>query len=152
MVILAALPGMVRELLVIGNLAKPGEFSVSVNFLGYRIRKVGLACLSITSRPALGGTRPSRLISHLLASHSRRPEIGRVGLGGRPPKPPTDPDVQNSSIRFLISCRYQRGPGRSVNRVGVAMYLACFPTTVHETMPPSLPRVPQVGSPASAVL
>jgi len=28
---------------------------------------------------------------------------GRVGLGGRPPRPPTDPDVQNSSIRFLIS-------------------------------------------------
>src|SRR5208337_257629 len=43
MVILAALPGMVRELLVTGNLVKPGNFSVSVNFLGYRIRKVGLA-------------------------------------------------------------------------------------------------------------
>jgi hypothetical protein len=28
---------------------------------------------------------------------------GRVGLGGCPPRPPTDPDVQNSSIRFLIS-------------------------------------------------
>src|SRR5208337_4890095 len=42
MVILAALPGMVRELLVTGNLVKPGNFSVSVNFLGYRIRKVGL--------------------------------------------------------------------------------------------------------------
>jgi hypothetical protein len=27
--------------------------------------------------------------------------IGRVGLGGLPPRPPTDPDVQNSSIRFL---------------------------------------------------
>src|SRR5271157_662692 len=63
-----------------------------------------------------------------------------------------DPDVQNSSIRFLISCRYQRGPGRFGNRVGVSMYLARFPTTVHETMPPSLPRVPQVGSPASTVL
>src|SRR5208337_3105745 len=42
MVILAALPGMVRELLVTGNLVKPGNLSVSVNFLGYRIRKVGL--------------------------------------------------------------------------------------------------------------
>src|SRR5208282_2883121 len=50
MVILAALPGMVRELLVTGNLAKPGNFSVSVNFLGYRIRKVGLGC----SRASLG--------------------------------------------------------------------------------------------------
>jgi type II restriction/modification system DNA methylase subunit YeeA len=29
--------------------------------------------------------------------------FGRVGLGGCPPRPPTDPDVQNSSIRFLIS-------------------------------------------------
>src|SRR5271157_5252877 len=42
MVILAALPGMVRELLVTGKLAKPGNFTASVNFLGYRIRKVGL--------------------------------------------------------------------------------------------------------------
>src|SRR5208283_4460715 len=33
------------------------------------------AFLSITSRPALGVTRPSRLISHLLASHCRQPEI-----------------------------------------------------------------------------
>src|SRR5271157_3894244 len=47
MVILAALPGMVRELLVTGNLAKPGNFSVSVNFLGYRIRKVGLGAFRI---------------------------------------------------------------------------------------------------------
>jgi hypothetical protein len=30
-------------------------------------------------------------------------QVGRVGLGGCPPRPPTDPDVQNSSIRFLIS-------------------------------------------------
>jgi hypothetical protein len=31
--------------------------------------------LAITTRPAFGGTRPSRLISHVLASHCRRPEI-----------------------------------------------------------------------------
>ncbi|MGO9814687.1 MAG: hypothetical protein ACLP53_28475, partial [Isosphaeraceae bacterium] len=40
--VLAALPGMERELLVTGKLAKPGNFSASVNFLGSRIRKVGL--------------------------------------------------------------------------------------------------------------
>jgi hypothetical protein len=42
-VILAALPGMERELPVTGDLAKPGNFSATVNFLGYRIRQVGLA-------------------------------------------------------------------------------------------------------------
>src|SRR5512140_2214844 len=42
MVILAALPGMERELPVTGDLAKPGNFSATVNFLGYRIRQVGL--------------------------------------------------------------------------------------------------------------
>src|SRR5271157_3336349 len=43
MVILAALPGIVSELLVNGKLVKPGNFSAIVNFLGSRIRKVGLA-------------------------------------------------------------------------------------------------------------
>jgi hypothetical protein len=41
-VILAALPGMDSELLVSGNLAKPGNFSATINLLGYLIRKVGL--------------------------------------------------------------------------------------------------------------
>ena len=36
--------------------------------------------LSTTSAQALGGTRPSRLISHVLSSHCRRPEIGFVLL------------------------------------------------------------------------
>src|SRR5208337_3179789 len=53
MVILAALPGMVRELLVTGNLVKPGNFSVSVNFLGYRIRKVGLGGPRRTGKPPI---------------------------------------------------------------------------------------------------
>jgi hypothetical protein len=39
---LAALPGIVSELLVNGKLVKPGNFSAIVNFLGSRIRKVGL--------------------------------------------------------------------------------------------------------------
>jgi hypothetical protein len=42
-VILAALPGIVSKLLVNGELVKPGNFSATVNFLGSRIRKVGLA-------------------------------------------------------------------------------------------------------------
>jgi len=41
--ILAALPGMVRELLVTGKLVKPGNFSATINFLGSQIRKGGLA-------------------------------------------------------------------------------------------------------------
>src|SRR4051794_36584420 len=42
MMVLAALPGMERELLVSGNLAKPGNFSATVNLLDCRIGKVGL--------------------------------------------------------------------------------------------------------------
>ena len=44
-----------------------------------------------------------------------------------------------------IRCRY-------VNRTQVSMYLACFPSTAHETAPPSLDGVPRFGSPASTVL
>ena len=68
--------------------------------------------------------------------------LGRVDLGGRPPKSPTDPDVQNSSIRFFASCRYQRDPRSFVNRYPVSVYLACFRTTVHEddaSFPPQGP-------------
>jgi hypothetical protein len=43
------LPGMKRELLVTGKLAKPGNFSASVNFLGYRMRKVGLVDRDLAS-------------------------------------------------------------------------------------------------------
>ena len=42
MMILAALPGMVRELLVTGKIVNPGNFDAIVNLLGFRIRKVGL--------------------------------------------------------------------------------------------------------------
>jgi hypothetical protein len=42
MVILAALPGMVRDLLVTGKLVHPGNFAAIVNILGSQLRKVGL--------------------------------------------------------------------------------------------------------------
>ena len=38
MVILAALPGMVRALLVIGKLAKPGNSSMTVNLFVAQLR------------------------------------------------------------------------------------------------------------------
>jgi hypothetical protein len=41
-VILAALPGIVRELLVTGKIVNPGNFSQTVNFLGFQLRRVGL--------------------------------------------------------------------------------------------------------------
>jgi hypothetical protein len=40
---LAALPGMVRELLVAGRIVHPGNFEEFVNSLGSQLRKVGLA-------------------------------------------------------------------------------------------------------------
>src|SRR6266545_3611379 len=42
MVILAVLPGMVRDLLMNGDLAKPGNFSRTVNLLVAQLRLVGL--------------------------------------------------------------------------------------------------------------
>src|SRR3954452_7937081 len=42
MMVLAALPGMERELLVSGDLANPGNISATVNLLDCRIGKVGL--------------------------------------------------------------------------------------------------------------
>jgi len=41
-VILAALPGMMRAILISVNLANPGNFSVTVNFLAAHLRFVGL--------------------------------------------------------------------------------------------------------------
>jgi RimJ/RimL family protein N-acetyltransferase len=40
---LAALPGMMSELLVVGKLVHPGNSGEIVNFLGSQIRKAGLA-------------------------------------------------------------------------------------------------------------
>jgi len=51
-VILAALPGMMSAL-VSGNLAKPGNFSVRVNFLGSQLRIVGLV-LSVNKMGRIG--------------------------------------------------------------------------------------------------
>ena len=42
MVTLAALPGMARALLVSGNLVKPGNSRVTVNFMGSQLRLAGL--------------------------------------------------------------------------------------------------------------
>src|SRR4051812_23185747 len=48
MVILAALPGIVRELLVTGKLVHPGNLGEIVNSLGSQLRKAGLG---ISGRP-----------------------------------------------------------------------------------------------------
>ncbi len=50
MVTLAALPGMARALLLSGNLVRPGNSSVTVNFIGSQLRFFGLA----GTVPALG--------------------------------------------------------------------------------------------------
>jgi hypothetical protein len=42
MVILAALPGIVREPLVTGRIVNPGNFGATVNLMGFQLRKVGL--------------------------------------------------------------------------------------------------------------
>src|ERR1700694_3688365 len=47
MMILAVLPGMVRDLLMHGDLAKPGNFSRTVNLLVAQLRLVGLVKFDI---------------------------------------------------------------------------------------------------------
>src|SRR3954452_11154308 len=42
MVVLAALPGMVKQLLVTGKIVNPGNSGATVNFLGFQLRKAGL--------------------------------------------------------------------------------------------------------------
>src|SRR3954454_3831191 len=48
MVVLAALPGMVKRLLVTGKIVDPGNFGATVNSLGSQLRKAGLALLTRT--------------------------------------------------------------------------------------------------------
>jgi hypothetical protein len=47
MVILAALPGIVRELLATGRIVNPGNFDPPVNFIGFQLRKVGLGPMPV---------------------------------------------------------------------------------------------------------
>src|SRR6266446_5505478 len=79
MVILAALPGMVRELLVTGKLVKPGNFSATINLLGSRIRKAGLA---VPRTPT--GARPFRDVRDRSAPGAVRPAPGQGLRTSRP--------------------------------------------------------------------
>ena len=59
-----------------------------------------------STRDWVGSWKPIRRMGYLtplMRSGLRQSDFGRVGLGGLPPRPPTDPDVQNSSIRFFTS-------------------------------------------------
>src|SRR5512133_2511628 len=86
MVILAAVPGMVKALLVTGKLAKPGNFSVMVNFLGSQLRFVGLVGDLLTGRSGWvrryrdrrGFPGPSRL----LAGHRSFLNLQALGVFG----------------------------------------------------------------------
>jgi hypothetical protein len=49
--ILAALPGIVRELLATGRIVNPGNFGATVNFMGSQLRIVGLARWERTFEP-----------------------------------------------------------------------------------------------------
>ena len=55
----------------------------------------------------IGFVRPLDSVSVCPKLHSVKhltlEQFGRVGLGWSPPRPPTDPDVQFSSIRFFTS-------------------------------------------------
>src|SRR4051812_34429263 len=107
---LAALPGMGRELLASGKLAKPGNLSATVNFMGYRLRKVGLG----TGKPPGCG-----------ASHSATDDVGPGGRGDRAVQPgqghgsgalvaPEDAAVAIQEDRRRIGLHVQRGLERAV--------------------------------------
>ena len=87
------------------------------------------------------GLRPGRKTSHnryirSFVSHPPQIRTCRIPASGS-----SSHEFATSAIR----CRY-------VDMVPVTAYRTCFLASIHETMPPSLPRVPQVGSPASSVL
>src|SRR4051812_4559740 len=82
MVILAALPGIGRELLVNGNLVKPGNFSAAVNFMGSRIRKVGLVSWDFPDE-----SRPTRWTTSSGDPNTDPRKNLRPAQGGRVPDP-----------------------------------------------------------------
>ena len=84
----------------------------------------------------------------ILPSRAFLREPGRPG--GCPPRSPTDPGLHitapgSSSHEFATGAIRRR----CVDMTQVTMYLACFPSTAHETAFPSLDGVPRFGSPAS---
>src|SRR2546423_1317593 len=92
MMVLAALPGIVRELLVTGNLVKPGNFSATINFLGSRIRKAGLGLLKKPLWVVADGAyakapflKPAKALGMTVISRLRKDAALRTVPGPKPP-------------------------------------------------------------------
>ena len=79
------------------NASRRREFLADVG-RGMLIASVGPAlALDLGLSPALADETPQPL------SFGTDPETGRVDLGGRPPRPPTDPGVRVRRTRLFIS-------------------------------------------------
>src|SRR4051812_28231891 len=65
------------------------------------VRRSGKLDTDSSRLPGAGQARTGHL--HSEGNSVSEGNSGRVGLGGRPPKPPTDPDVHISRIRLVIS-------------------------------------------------
>jgi hypothetical protein len=108
---------------------------------------------------------PTRLM------YFRRDRLLSGRPGGRPPRPPIDPDVRNSRIRLLepwVRCVQKHAPCGETHPLS-APHQLCYPFKFraddfgaqclhrrslqwfHDSVPPSLHGVPRDGSPASTV-
>ena len=87
------------------------------------------------------GLRPGRKTSHNRYIRSFVSHLPQIRACRLPAPASSSHEVATSAIRR-----------RYVDMDQVSMYLACFPSTVPETAPPSFHGVPRVGSPASTVL
>ena len=66
-------------------------------------------------------------------------QLGRVDLGGRPPRPPTEPDVPVKGIRLVTLWRCpSHDPLPCGNTLGGSMPSAWFRRLAHNAAPPSL--------------
>src|SRR5271165_7057518 len=87
------------------------------------------------------GLRPGRKTSHNRYIRSFVSHLPQIRACRLPAPASSSHEVATSAIRR-----------RYVDMDQVSMYLACFPSTVPETAPPSFHGVPRVGFPASTVL
>jgi hypothetical protein len=94
--------------------------------------------------PRANGTAPNLTAiiggsTRLLLSQLEARELGRVDLGGLPPRPPTDPDVPVKGIRLVTLWRCpSHDPLPCGNTLGGSMPSACFRRWTHNAAPPSL--------------
>src|SRR5438105_662554 len=82
MVVLAALPGMVKQLLVTEKIVSPGNFGATVNFLGFHLRNAGLGWCPGTPKASSFSSRirvVGNVVGGLINGSSESADFGQIG-------------------------------------------------------------------------